>query len=53
MNRIIHLERYIRAHNLCKYEDNLKFDKEIESDTIFVGEGECRVDNDRRNNDRR
>ena len=50
-NRTIHLKWYIRAHSLYKYEHNLKFDEEMKSDTRFVGEGECRVDNDRRNND--
>ena len=30
--------------------DSLKFDEEIMSDTLFVGEGECRVDNNCRNN---
>ena len=49
-NRSIHHKRYIRAHNLCKYEKILKFNEEKKSDTrFFVGEGECQVDNDRRN----
>ena len=48
-NRTIHHKRYIPAHNLCKYEKILKFNEEIKSDTRFVGEGECQVDNDRRN----